>query len=61
MRKPGNKMIENIKTNWDLNLKRSFMIGDKVSDQLAAKKSNIRFYYTKNNFFLLIKQIINNY
>ena len=61
MRKPGNKMIENIKTNWDLNLKKSFMIGDKVSDQLAAKKSNIRFYYTKNNFFLLIKQIVNNY
>ena len=37
------------------------MIGDKRTDKLAARKSNIRFSYAGNNFFLLIKQIINNY
>ena len=61
MRKPGIKMIENIKNNWDLNLKKSFMIGDKISDFKAAKKSKLKFFYAKNNFYKQIKSIINNY
>jgi D,D-heptose 1,7-bisphosphate phosphatase len=61
MRKPGNKMIENIKVNWDLNFKKTFMIGDKLSDKIAAKKSNIKFYYSNDNFYVLVKKIINNY
>ncbi len=60
MRKPGNKMIENIKFNWDINKKKSFMIGDRVSDKLAAEKSGLKFYYAKQNFFTQIKLIINN-
>ena len=43
LRKPGNKMIENIKINWDLNLNKSFMIGDKKSDLIAAQKSKLKF------------------
>ena len=31
-------MIEIIKKNWDINLKKSFMIGDRVTDKLAAQK-----------------------
>ena len=58
MRKPGNRMIENIKSNWDLNVKKSFMIGDKISDKLAANKSKIKFYYAKDNFFKQIKLIL---
>ena len=61
MRKPGNKMIKNIKSKWDLDLKNSFMVGDKKSDKKAAYKSNLKFYYTENNFFKQIKKIINNY
>ena len=61
MRKPGNKMIKNIKSKWDLDLKKSFMVGDKISDKKAAEKSNLNFYYAKNNFFKQIKKIINNY
>jgi D,D-heptose 1,7-bisphosphate phosphatase len=61
MRKPGNQMIENVKSNWDLQLKKTFMIGDKLSDKIAAKKSNIKFYYANDNFFVLVKKIINNY
>ena len=40
-RKPGNLMIEDIKKNWIVDKKKSFMIGDKISDKLAAKKSKI--------------------
>jgi D-glycero-D-manno-heptose 1,7-bisphosphate phosphatase len=60
-RKPGNKMIEDIKLNWDLDLKKSFMIGDKITDKSAAEKSKIKFFYAKDNFFKLISQITNSY
>ena len=40
-RKPGNLMIKKILKKWDINLERSFMLGDQKSDMLAAKKSNI--------------------
>ena len=61
LRKPGNKMIENIKINWDLNLNKSFMIGDKKSDLIAARGSKIKFYYSEKNFYKQIKSIISNY
>ena len=56
-RKPGNLMIKSILKNWDVDLKNSFMIGDKYSDLLAAKKSKLKFYYSKNNFLKQIKSI----
>ncbi len=31
------------------------MIGDKKSDQLAAKKSGLNFHYAKQNFYKQIK------
>ena len=58
-RKPGNKMIENIKFDWDIKLKKSFMIGDKETDMLAAKKSSIKFYYAKSDFYTQVKSILN--
>ncbi len=61
LRKPDNKMIENIFNNWDIDAKKSFMIGDQIKDFLCAKKSKLRFFYAKKNFFLQIKNIINNY
>ena len=61
LRKPDNKMIENIFKNWDIDVKKSFMIGDQIKDFLCAKKSKLRFFYAKKNFFLQIKNIINNY
>tara|TARA_B110000971_G_scaffold219639_1_gene261234 strand:- start:893 stop:2101 length:1209 start_codon:yes stop_codon:yes gene_type:complete len=61
MRKPGNKMIENIRLNWDIDIKNSFMIGDKTTDMLAAKKSKIKFFYAKSNFYQQIKSVINSY
>ena len=57
-RKPGNLMIKSLFKDWDIQKKKSFMIGDKRSDFLAAKKSNLKFYYVNNDFYKQIKSII---
>ena len=44
-RKPGNLMIKKILKKWNVDLKKSFMIGDRKSDELASKKSNIYFKF----------------
>jgi D,D-heptose 1,7-bisphosphate phosphatase len=58
-RKPGNLMIEALKKKWDINLKKSFFIGDQKIDHLASQKSNLNFYYARNNYSSLIKKIKN--
>ena len=60
-RKPGNLMVKKIFSEWDIELEKSFMIGDKKSDYLVAKKSKLKFFYPQKNFYTQIKQIINNY
>ena len=63
-RKPGNLMIKKILNNWNVDLKKSFMIGDKKSDKIAAKKSKLYFQYVKTNFYKQVLKItnkINNY
>jgi D,D-heptose 1,7-bisphosphate phosphatase len=59
LRKPGNLMIENLKKKWDINLKKSFFIGDKYTDELAARKSSLKFFYAKTNFYKQIKDLVN--
>ena len=65
LRKPGNLMIVKILKNWNVNLKKSFMIGDKETDKISAKKSNLYFEYVKKNFYKQVKniekKITNNY
>ena len=56
-RKPGNKMILDLKKKWDINFKKSFMIGDKRTDELCAIKSKLKFFYAKENLFDQIKSI----
>ncbi len=55
-RKPGNKMLEDAIKKWKIDRKLSLMIGDKLSDYLAAKKSKVKFYYKNNSNFK--KQVI---
>jgi len=57
-RKPGNLMIEKIKKNWEINLKKSYFIGDQKSDELAAHKSKIKFHYTKENLYQQIRELL---
>ena len=64
-RKPGNFMIKKLCKKWNINIKKSFMIGDKITDKKAASKSNLYFEYVKHNFYKQVKRIdkkiINNY
>lgn len=58
-RKPQNKMIEDAILKWKISRQDSFMIGDNLSDYIAAKKSRIKFFYKKNiNFLTQVKSII---
>jgi D-glycero-D-manno-heptose 1,7-bisphosphate phosphatase len=59
LRKPGNLMIRQIKRKWSINMKKSFMIGDKISDKKCAKKSSLYFQYAQKNFYLQVKSILN--
>lgn len=54
-RKPGNLMIEKIKKRWGIMSNKSYMIGDKISDYKAAKKSRIYFEYVEKD---ILKQVI---
>lgn len=60
-RKPGNLMILDILKNWDIDLKKSFMIGDKLSDKLAAKKTNIYYEFDENDLYRQSLKIINKF
>ena len=50
-------MIESIKKRWNINQNKSYMVGDKISDFKAAKKSNIKFLNLNKNLFLTLKKI----
>ena len=51
-------MIKEILKNWDIMKKKSFMIGDKISDEICAKKSGLYFEFAKDNFYNQIKLLI---
>ena len=53
-------MIEKIFSEWNIIRNKSFMLGDKLSDKLAANKSNLYFEYPKKNILNQIKEILKN-
>jgi len=59
LRKPGNLMMENLFSEWNIIRKKSFMIGDSLTDKIAAKKSNLYFEFPKKNINNQIKKICN--
>ena len=58
LRKPNNGMLMRALKDYKISRKNCFMIGDKKSDLLAAKKTKIIFYKKKNSS--LFNQIIKN-
>ncbi len=56
-RKPGNLMIKEIFKNWDIDHNKSFMIGDKKTDKLAALKSNLYFEYDNDDLLKQFRKI----
>ena len=41
-------MLKKAIKKWNIDCSKSFMIGDKVTDKLAAQKVNIKFFYKKH-------------
>ena len=58
LRKPNNGMLKAALADFNITSKNCFMIGDKKSDFLAAKKTGVVFYKKKNQS--LFKQLIKN-
>ena len=56
-RKPVNLMIEKIKKRWGVMPNKSYMIGDKISDYRAAKKSGIYYEYVEKDILNQVKRI----
>ena len=59
-RKPGNGMIIKAIKKWNIDIKKSFFVGDSLSDKLASKKSKIKFinYENKIDLYKLVKSNI---
>ena len=51
-------MIKQLFKKWPIDIKKSFMIGDRISDKKCAEKSKLYFEYAKKNFYSQIKAII---
>lgn len=51
-------MIKDILRKWPTDIKKSFMIGDRKSDEQCAKKSNLYYEYAKSNFYNQIQNIL---
>lgn len=47
-RKPNSGMILQAINKWNIEIKKSYFIGDKLSDEKAANKAKVKFFY-KNN------------
>ncbi len=52
-------MIKDVFNKWNVDKQKSFMIGDRLKDRIAAKKSKLYFEYVKPNFEKQIDKIIN--
>ena len=51
-------MIKQMQNKWHINLNKSFMIGDKITDKMCAEKSSLYFEYSKKDFLDQVKKII---
>jgi len=58
-RKPGNGMLNKSIKQWNIDTKKSFFIGDSLSDYLAAKKSHIKYYNANENLYYIVKKALN--
>tara|TARA_B100000989_G_scaffold297640_1_gene284088 strand:+ start:10793 stop:11308 length:516 start_codon:yes stop_codon:yes gene_type:complete len=60
-RKPGIGMFKKLQEKIAINKKKSFMIGDKKTDMIFAKKCGVKgFFFRKGNLFNFVKKNIIN-
>ena len=57
LRKPGNGMIIQAMQEWEINKKKSFLIGDQITDLEAGKKTGIKSFLVQSDIFSQIKKI----
>ena len=57
-RKPNNGLFKIAIKELNIDIKKSFMIGDQMSDYLASKKTKLRFIGVKNKIFKKHKEIV---
>lgn len=58
-RKPNIGMFKKALEKWNIDIKKSFFIGDKKTDYLASKKAQIKFFYRdKGPFYQQVRKII---
>ena len=55
-RKPGNMMIKKIHKKWNIDINKSFMIGDKKIDMIASQKAGLRFIRKRYNLMREVKK-----
>ncbi len=60
-RKPETGMVDRGIEKFDIDVKNSFMVGDKDSDILLAKNSGMKSFYIKNDMYEHDKNIIPDY
>ena len=56
LRKPNPGMIFKAVKKWNIDLNKSLMIGDKKTDMITAKRSNLRFIKKKYNLLRELKK-----
>jgi D-glycero-D-manno-heptose 1,7-bisphosphate phosphatase len=57
-RKPNNGMLIKAINKWNIDIKKSIMIGNSHTDYLSAKKTKLKYFYVQNNLYSQIKKII---
>ncbi len=58
-RKPDIGMFKKALEKWNIDIKKSFFIGDKKTDYLASKKAHIKFLYRdKGSFYKQVRKLI---
>ena len=58
-RKPNIGMFLKAIKKWNIDVKKSYFIGDKITDKVASNKANVKFYYKKQiSLYKQIKEIL---
>ena len=59
LRKPNNGMFKLAKKKFNIDINKSFMIGDQITDRMFAKKSNLNFFmFKEDNLLKFVKKKI---
>ena len=61
LRKPDNGMFKNIEKKFLIDIKNSYLLGDKEIDKKMAKKSHLKFFYADKHVKTITKKIVNNF